>query len=109
MGRAARVEFDGAFYHVMCRGVARMPVFLDDDDRQRFLAGVGELVEGGDLEVCAFCLMPNRFHLLCSKPCGRLSQWMRHISGDYARWFNGVHHRGGHLWQGLWVGCCSMQ
>lgn len=100
MSRAARVEFEGALYHVMCRGVARLPVFLSDEDRKQFLAGVGGLVEGGDLAVCAFCLMPNHYHLLCETPRGGLSRWMRHINGDYARWFNSRHRRVGHLWQG---------
>jgi len=37
MSRATRVEFNGAIYHLMSRGVARMPVFHDDDDRETFL------------------------------------------------------------------------
>ena len=51
MSRAVRVEFEGALYHVMCRGVARMPVFLTDKDRAQFVSGVGGLVEDGDLRV----------------------------------------------------------
>lgn len=44
--RATRIEFPGAFYHVMSRGVARMPTFLDDEDRRGFLALLGGLVSG---------------------------------------------------------------
>ncbi len=61
MSRAARGEFEGAIYYVMCRGVARMPVFYGDEDRLQFLSGVGELIEQGDLAVYAFCLMPNHY------------------------------------------------
>ncbi|MBI3097151.1 MAG: transposase, partial [Planctomycetes bacterium] len=100
MGRATRVEFAGAFYHVMSRGVARMATFLDDDDRRHFLDILGRLVESDSLEVHAFCLMPNHYHLLLRTPRGGLARWMRHVNGDYVRWFNHRYRRVGHLWQG---------
>ncbi|MFH2006035.1 MAG: transposase [bacterium] len=100
MSRALRVEFPGALYHVMSRGVARRRVFVDDVDRDAFLDGVGALTREGELVVSAFCLMPNHVHLLCRTPRGELGRWMRHINGDYARHFNSRHRRVGHLWQG---------
>jgi REP element-mobilizing transposase RayT len=100
VSRAVRIDFDGAYYHVMSRGVARMPTFLDDEDRRRLLEIIGELVDRGDFEVHAFCLMPNHYHLLVCTPHGGLSRWMRHVNGDYVRWFNIRHRRVGHLWQG---------
>ena len=100
MSRAVRIEFDGACYHVMSRGVARRPTFLDDEDRRHFLGIVEKLVDCGVLEVYAFCLMPNHYHLLLCTPEGQLSRWMRHINGDYVRGFNVRHRRVGHLWQG---------
>lgn len=77
-----------------------MPVFLRDEDRKQFLAGVGELVKSGDLAVYAYCLMPNYYRLLCETPRGGLSRWMRYTNGDCARWFNRRHRRVGHLRQG---------
>mgnify|MGYP001593392467 CR=1 FL=1 len=100
MARSTRIEFAGAWYHVMSRGVARMPTFLDDDDRRAFLAMVGRLVAEGALETHAFCLMPNHYHLLLRTPAGNLARWIRHLNGDYARRFNARHRRVGHVWQG---------
>ena len=37
MARKVRVEFEGAIYHVMCRGDRRENIFEDDADRARFL------------------------------------------------------------------------
>jgi hypothetical protein len=37
MARSIRIEFPGAFYHVMARGNRREAIFLDDDDRRFFL------------------------------------------------------------------------
>ncbi len=100
MSRATRVEFDGACYHVMSRGVARTRTFLDDEDRESFLEILGALVHCGALEVHAFCLMPNHNHLLLRTPHAELARWMRHVNGDYVRRFNVRHRRVGKLWQG---------
>ena len=64
MSRAGRIEFEGAHYHVMARGVEQTAVFPDDEDRRDFRAIVGELVKGGAFDVHAFRLMPNHCHLL---------------------------------------------
>ena len=42
MPRQVRIEFAGAFYHVMSRGDRREAIFQDDQDRERFLATLGE-------------------------------------------------------------------
>lgn len=84
----------------MSRGVARLPVFFDDEDRMDFLRRIEPLVRNGDLVIHAFCLMPNHYHLLCETPAGGLRRWMRHLNGDYASAFNHRHRRVGHLWQG---------
>ena len=44
MARPLRIEYPGAVYHVTARGNARAAVFLDDDDRRRFLTLLGETV-----------------------------------------------------------------
>ena len=41
--RKARVEFEGALYHVMDRGDRREPIFLDDTDRERFVETMAEV------------------------------------------------------------------
>jgi REP element-mobilizing transposase RayT len=91
------VEFPGAIYHVMSRGVARMAVFLDDSDRTNFLERIGSIVDDGRMVVHAFCLMPSHYHLLCETPGGGLRTLLREIDGGYARRFNRAHRRAGHL------------
>jgi hypothetical protein len=43
MARPLRIEFEGALYHVTSRGNARGDIFLDDQDRRRFLELMGEV------------------------------------------------------------------
>src|SRR5438132_5900236 len=42
MARKSQVEYPGAIYHLMNRGDRREPSFRDDEDRERFLATLGE-------------------------------------------------------------------
>jgi len=99
MARPIRVEFPGALYHVMSRGVGRTATYRDDNDRVRFLDAVGALVGAGVLIVHAFCLMTTHFHLLCETPLGRLGRWMQQLLSEYSRTFNRRYSRVGHLWQ----------
>ena len=42
MARSIRIEYPGAFYHVMARGNRREAIFFDDDDRRFFLQTLSE-------------------------------------------------------------------
>jgi hypothetical protein len=42
MARSIRIEYPGAFYHVMARGNRRERIYRDDDDRRFFLKTLGE-------------------------------------------------------------------
>jgi hypothetical protein len=42
MPRSLRLQFPGAYYHVMARGNRRESIFLDEDDRRFFLHTLGQ-------------------------------------------------------------------
>ena len=100
MTRPLRLQFPGAFIHVTSRGNERRPTFLDDRDRQKFLELLGETVRTFDWIVIAYVLMSNHYHLLIEL-CGEtLSDGVKWLNGEYVKWFNRVHERVGHLFQG---------
>lgn len=45
MARPVRIEFEGALYHVMARGNARVDIFLDDKDCQASIENLGRVCE----------------------------------------------------------------
>ncbi len=51
MARPLRIEYPGAYYHVMNRGLAYSDIFLDDNDRQSFLLLSWEALLPKDLYV----------------------------------------------------------
>jgi putative transposase len=59
MGRAWRIEFDGAGYHVMSRGKEGRNIFFDDNGRYGFLGVVGEISERFEIDIFAYVLMDN--------------------------------------------------
>ncbi|HRK57511.1 MAG TPA: transposase [Burkholderiaceae bacterium] len=100
MARPLRLEFPGALYHVTTRGNARGNIFLDDEDRQRYLVVLGATVTRFGWLCHGYCLMDNHYHLLIETPEPNLSQGMRQINGVYTQGFNRRHGRVGHVLQG---------
>jgi REP element-mobilizing transposase RayT len=84
----------------MARGNERKAVFRDDQDRQRFLDTLAELVERFGVRLHAYCLMPNHYHLLLETPQPNLSQAVGWLQVTYTVRFNRRHRRSGHLFQG---------
>ncbi len=100
MARALRIEYPGAFYHVMHRGNAGSDIFKSERDRERFLEYLDKAVERYRLRVHTYCLMTNHYHLLIETQQANLSQAIKWINVSYAAYFNRKRRRSGHLFQG---------
>ena len=74
MARAVRMEFPGAFYHVMARGDRREAIGRDDADRATFVRTLAEASERSGVRIHAFALMSNHYHLLLETPQANLSR-----------------------------------
>lgn len=100
MGRTLRPDRPGGWHHVVNRGVDHQPIFFDDSDRVDFgrLLGVGHDRFG--VEVHAYCLMTNHFHLLVHCPCGGLSGFMHDVTATFTRHVNDRLGRDGSLVRG---------
>ena len=85
MARPLRIEFDGAWYHVINRGSGRKDLFTSDEERERFLELLGDLADSFWVETHAYCLMRNHYHLLLHTPLGNLGHGMQHLNGVYTQ------------------------
>jgi hypothetical protein len=88
MTRPLRIEYPGAWYHVMNRGRRGEKVFADSEDFMVFIALLQETSEMFAIRISAFCLMSNHYHILVQTPAGNLSRAMRHINGVYTQRYN---------------------
>ena len=108
-------------YHLLNRGVEKREIVLDDSDRLRFIHDLFILNDSENVDpnhrlrdfykpaserkclvnIHAFCLMPNHYHLLVSEvEEGGISLFMRKLNMGYAKYFNEKYERSGVLWQG---------
>src|SRR5271165_6749038 len=100
MARPPRIDFPNAVYHVTSRGNGRGIIFWSDDDRQRFLAQLADSLHTAGVQLYAFALMENHFHLLVKTPRANLSRFMQRLLTRYALYSRYKHRRPGHLFQG---------
>ncbi len=107
-------------YHLLNRGVEKRNVVLDDSDRIRFVHDLYAFNDSNDVDanhrfrefesphmreplvdIHAFCLMLNHYHILVSEiKEGGISMFMRKLNMGYAKYFNEKYERSGVLWQG---------
>ena len=100
MARAWRIEYEGALYHVLSRGNEKQDIVINDDDRELFLATAGEMAQRFEIDLFAYVLMDNHYHLLLRTNRANLCRSMQWFGATYTKRFNLRHNRSGHLFQG---------
>ncbi len=116
-------------YHVLSRGVDKRQIFMGDKDRYRFIHDLFEFNDREKVidnsyyfnirdvghheisnkerrprkllvDILAFCLMPNHYHLLLSPRIKNgVSLFMKKLNGGYVKFFNQRHERTGTLFE----------
>jgi putative transposase len=97
MPRPLRIQYPGAVYHVMSRGVRGLPLYVDAEDRRAFLVLLDETCTRYDWLIQAYCLMGNHYHLLVTTLRATLSRGSQWLNGQYVSRFNKRH---GHVGYG---------
>lgn len=114
----------GEYYHLYNRGTDKRKIFLDKADHERFvsllfLCNSGIPLHRSDhqgvalekifavarettlVDIGAYCLMPNHFHLLIHEQTeGGVSLFMHKLATAYTLYFNKRHERRGSLFEG---------
>ena len=106
MARLARSTVAGYPHHVVQRGNYDQPVFDTDGDYRRYLDWLGEYAPRYEVEIWAYCLMPNHVHLICvPKTEDSLARAFNTLHMRYAQYFNGKRAVSGHLWRARFMSC----
>lgn len=119
---------EGGFYHLYNRGVEKRTIFVDEQDYAVFLHLLKYYLSPSDpkdihpflnfqnfnvvrprpltnlekeIELLAYCLMPNHFHLLIKQnTLEGMKKLMSKVLTTYSMYFNKRYKRVGHLFQG---------
>ena len=100
MARPVRVDVEGGWYHVTARGIERRAIFVDERDHEHFLELLPAMGERYGLEIHAYVLMGNHYHLLLRTPQANASAAVQWLNVSYSVWFNRCRGRVGHVFQG---------
>lgn len=100
MARKPRIEYEGAFYHVISRGNQRQKIFKDKNDFIRYLEILANYKNQYKYFLYSYVLMNNHVHLLIETQETPLSKILQGINQSYTMYFNRKYKTVGHLFQG---------
>lgn len=100
MARSLRIQYYGAWYHVMNRGAGKQKIFLCEKHYKLFITLLEEIHNRYQIEIHAYCLMPNHYHLLIKTNLPNLSRAMQHLDGVYTQRYNKIQKTDGPLLRG---------
>ncbi|MFZ5645389.1 MAG: REP-associated tyrosine transposase [Bacillota bacterium] len=100
MARKPRIQYPGAFYHIIVRGNQRQNIFLDDADRLEYIKRLKRYKQKCGFILYAYVLMSNHVHLLLETPKDPIARIMQMINFTYTQYFNKKYNKVGHLFQG---------
>jgi REP element-mobilizing transposase RayT len=91
----------GCYYHLYNRGANRQPIFLCEENWGFFIRQLRDYFRPELVDVLAYCLMPNHYHLLVHAKTDLLSkEVMQPFSVSYVKALNKQQQRSGPLFEG---------
>jgi REP element-mobilizing transposase RayT len=100
MARATRVDFPGAWYHVLNRGTESRAIFRSTRCCEKFIELLSSLPERFGVRLHGYALMGNHYHLQLENREANLSKAVHWLNVSYSVWFNRKYSRVGPLFQG---------
>lgn len=101
MPRRPRLHVPGLSHHVYQRGVNRSDIFVEEVDYRCLLALIADTAQISAIEVHAYTLMTNHYHLVVTAPSRSvLALAMARINRGYTNHYNQKYGRIGPLWNG---------
>lgn len=88
MARKPRIEYEGAFYHVITRGNQRQKIFKEEIDYEKYLEILSRYKSQYKFFLYSYALMNNHVHLLVETREIPLSKILQGINQSYTMYFN---------------------
>ena len=99
MPRYPRQYSKTGIYHIMLRGNERKDIFIDEEDKGKFIKIVFKKKADEAFKLYAYCIMGNHLHLVIQEQKEPISRIIKKIATSYAYYFNNKYKRVGHLFQ----------
>ncbi|MBE0433446.1 transposase [candidate division WOR-3 bacterium] len=92
-----RVCGEQVYHHIYAWGNDRHPVFKSATHYEKYLELLEAHTLAADIGVVAYALMQTHVHLFIYDRENMISRFMMRLHGDYARYYNKVNERVGHV------------
>ncbi|MBT9777374.1 hypothetical protein GPL15_12750 [Clostridium sp. MCC353] len=99
MNGGKRIESQFQIYHIFNRGIDQRSIFEDSQNKYFFLKCIRKSLSIYAVDIYAYCLMDNHFHLLIHGELSEIAHFMRHIEGRFGAAYNSHHQRLGRVFQ----------
>lgn len=101
MPRVPRGTVDGFVYHILNRGNGKQEIFHKEGDYKAFINLLKEAKERHPINIFAYCVMPNHFHMGVGIILSvDLSRYMHWLMTTHVRRYHSHYETSGHIWQG---------
>jgi REP element-mobilizing transposase RayT len=98
--RRARITYEGAFHHAMNRGINGEEIFISPENKNQFLDYLAEKSKKLKIRVFAYCILNNHYHLVLENSLGRMSDFFKHLNGQYGMYYRKSTGGKGYVFQG---------
>ena len=92
-----RTRGENVYHHIYARGNDRHPVFKNECHHQKYLFLLEKYAFDFDVDVIAYAMMETHVHLFVYDRFNNISDFMMKLHGDYARYYNRIGERVGHV------------
>lgn len=99
MPRVARIKNENGIYHIMVRSISDIPLFKDNEDKNKYLELIKKYKLTYIFKVYAYCLMTTHAHIAIDCCGADISKIVKSINQCYVAYFNKKYNRHGHLFQ----------
>ena len=100
MPRRARENLNTSFFHVIVQGINKEFIFEKDQYKDKYFKLLKETKEEHTIDIISYVIMSNHVHLLLhTDEIKELSDFMKKINEDVARYYNYFENRVGYVYR----------
>jgi len=85
--RRARITYEGAFHHVMNRGIEGLSIFTEASFKDKFIEILTEKTGKLKIRLFAYCIMDNHYHIVLENTGNRMADFMKQLNGQYGTFY----------------------
>jgi len=97
--RVSRVTFRGAYHHITSRAFEGRNIFKSDINKKFILHLIFENAKIFNINILAYCIMDNHYHLILQNTSNRMKDFMRVVNGTFASYYRFKDNSKGYVFQ----------